>query len=150
MSMADDDGDEYYYRLGMEKYEDDDQKGNSMPQGDYEKQVIKHIMGNVGADPEQKNGRDESAYVTFRVAVARGYGDDEDARWYSVSVNKPRLQDAVMADIRKGSRVGVEGVPSTREKEGRTYHNFKAFRVGLIDYIGMGEPVKHDRDDDDL
>ncbi len=116
---------------------------------DFEKKTIRHIAGNVGADPELRTGR-EDYFVTFRVAVTRDYDEGSDARWYGVSVNREALQDEVMEQIKKGSRVVVEGVPSTSKgTDGRTFYNFKAFRVGLVDYLAVGGPSQPDPDFDD-
>ncbi len=121
---------------------------------DYEKKTIRHIAGNVGADPElresKREGDDDSTFVTFRVAVTRDYDKGSDARWYGVSVNRQALQDAVMEEIHKGSRVVIEGVPSTSlGTDGRTFYNFKAFRIGLVDYLAIVGNSQPDPDFDD-
>jgi len=121
---------------------------------EYEKQTIRHIAGNVAADPEEKSGREDSKFVTFRVAVTRGYDDDDEPRWYGVSVNREALQKQVLAQVHKGSRVVIEGVPSTSKgNDGRIFYNFKAFRVGLVDYLAVAqasaETFDNDFDDED-
>lgn len=122
-----------------------------MERDSYEKQTIRHIAGNVGADPERRDGRDDSTFVTFRVAVTRDYDEGSEARWYGVSVNREALQDAVMDSVRRGSRVIIEGVPSTSKgNDGRTFYNFKAFRVGLVDYLAIASSAgDYDKDFDD-
>jgi len=110
---------------------------------DYPKNTIRHIMGNLGTDPEKPIGADgkELGFTTFRIAVTRDYDDDAKPRWYSVTVSKDALQDAVMSQLKKGSRVGVEGVPSTKEgANGQTFYNFRAFRIGLVEYLAVGAP----------
>jgi single-stranded DNA-binding protein len=121
-----------------------------MPRGDYEKQTIRHIAGNVGRAPERKPGREEATFATFSVAVTRDYDDDAKPRWYGVSVNREALQDDVMRRIKKGSRVVCEGIPSTKQGDnGQTFYNFKAFRVGLVEYLGLGGNTADDDDDED-
>jgi single-stranded DNA-binding protein len=116
---------------------------------EYEKQTIRHIAGNVGADPERREGRENSTFVTFSVAVTRGYDDSDEARWYGVSVNREALQDEVMAQVHKGSRVVIEGVPTTSKgNDGRTFYNFKAFRVGLVDYLAVAGATQQSFDSD--
>jgi hypothetical protein len=94
------------------------------------------------------------------VAVTRGYDESDEARWYGVSVNREALKAAVLAQVHKGSRVVIEGVPTTsKSDDGRTFYNFKAFRVGLVDYLAIGgvqqpdpdfEDEDEDEDDEDL
>jgi single-stranded DNA-binding protein len=126
---------------------------------DYEPKPIKHIAGVVGQDPEQKQGGGYDPFVSFSLAVTRSYGDDGETRWYSVAVNKEALQNWVMQNIQKGSRVVVEGVLSKRDYQGKDYFNASAFRVGLIDWAVVNQstmrPTKAQQaqqfeDDDDL
>jgi len=124
---------------------------------EYEKKTIRHIMGRVGRDPEVN---EEYGFTNFSVAVTRSYDADEEDRWYGVSVNRDELQASVLANIHKGSVVGVEGVPTTSKgNDGRIFHNFKAFRIALLDYLaleqGQGrqsneEPDTDWDDEDDL
>jgi len=122
---------------------------------DYEKQTIRHIMGTVGGDPERVTNADGSTFTKFSVAVTRDYDDDARPRWFGVVVNKEKLQRAVLDRIKKGSKVGCEGIPSTKQGDSQVFHNFKAFRVGLVEYIGLGQaqpaskPAQSASDDDD-
>lgn len=123
-----------------------------MPKYD-EPLTIRHIAGNVGSDPEEKQGREGSTFVSFRLAVTRAYGDEPDAtRWYSVAVNKDALQSEVLTNIRKGAKVVCEGTASSKESNGKTYYNFNAFRVGFIEWLVPSGSARKTttRDDDDL
>lgn len=110
-------------------------------QEDQERDIVRHIAGNVGRDPEEFTAG-ERDLVGFSVAVTRTYPDrendqdDGETRWYSVSVSKPALQDWVLDNIHKGTIVIVEGFPWERESDGRTYHNINAARIGLIEWGG--------------
>lgn len=125
-------------------------------------QTIRHIVGNVGSDPKERDG-DYGKWATFSVAVTRSYPDRDkgeqygESRWYSVSVSREALVDDVMASIKKGSKVACEGVPKlVKGDDGKDYYNFKAYRVGLVDYLGFSgyvpDPDEGDtiEDDDDI
>ena len=116
---------------------------------DYPKNTIRHVAGNLGDDPERIQW-DEGSFIAFRVAVTRDYDDDAAPRWYGVTVGKDSLGKAVMKKLHKGSRVVCEGIPSTKEGDnGKTFHNFKAFRVGVVEYLGLRANVPDDDFDDD-
>lgn len=126
-----------------------------MPQYDGPLKVVQ-IAGNVGRDPVRRDGKDGDDWCTFSVAVTKAYTDDDSGtQWVDVSVSKPALVEAVLSQVQKGSKVTVEGSIKQVEKNGNTYHNMKAFRVGLVDYIGVGgstrraEPTTSAAEDDD-
>lgn len=110
-----------------------------MPSYDGPLKVIQ-IAGNVGRDPQRRDG-DDGDWCTFSVAVTKQYSDDDDdnTQWVDVAVSKPSLVEAVLAQVSKGSKVVVEGAIKKVTKEGSTYHNMRGFRVGLVDYIGVGQ-----------
>ena len=108
-----------------------------MPQYDEPLKVVQ-IAGNVGRDPQRRDG-ENGDWATFSVAVTKAYTDDDSGtQWVDVSVSKPKLVEAVLAQVSKGSKVVVEGTIKQVQKNGNTYHNMKGFRVGLVDYIGVG------------
>lgn len=123
-------------------------------------QTIRQIAGNVGGDPQERDG-DYGKWATFSLAVTRSYPDRDageqygETRWYSVSVSREALVEEVMSSIKKGSRVVCEGVPKLVKRDGKEFYNFKAYRVGTIDYLGMtgftpdpdeGEDIEDDED----
>lgn len=108
-----------------------------MPTYDEPLKVVQ-IAGNVGRDPQRRNS-DNGDWATFSVAVTKQYTDDDSGtQWVDVSVSKPNLVEAVLSQVSKGSKVVVEGAIKVVNKGGNTYHNMKGFRVGLVDYIGVG------------
>jgi single-stranded DNA-binding protein len=121
--------------------------------------VIRHIVGNVGGDPVERDG-EYGKWATFSVAVTRSYPDRDageqygESRWYSVSVSREALVEDVMANIKKGSKVAAEGIPTVVDRDGQKFYNFKAYRVGTIDYLGFTDaPVTGGdviEDDDDI
>lgn len=124
--------------------------------------TIRQIAGNVGQDPVERDG-EYGKWATFSLAVTRSYPDRDageeygETRWYSVSVSREALVEDVMARIKKGSKVIVEGVPKrVKGDDGKEFYNFKGYRVGLIDYLGFtgyspsdpdeGEDIEDDED----
>lgn len=116
-----------------------------MPQ--YEKQDLSQAAGYTARDPERKPGRDGEDFLAFSIGVNTGYGDDSETKWLGVAVNRPDLQDFVMANVRKGTPVVVEGFERTVERNGNTYHNFQAFRVGIVDWYVRGTQPQREEED---
>ena len=81
------------------------------------------IIGFVGADPEQRQIKSSGAkFTVLSVATQRSWKNAEDewvskTEWHRVSIFRPRLADHVLAAIKKGSHVLVEGslISSTYE-----------------------------------
>lgn len=123
--------------------------------------VIRHIVGNVGNDPQERDGQ-YGKWATFSVAVTRSYPDRDagetygESRWYSVAVSREALVDDVLSKVKKGSKVACEGIPTLVTKDdGTQFYNFKAYRVGLVDYLGFSAADYSDEgevieDDDDI
>lgn len=109
-----------------------------MPQYEGPLKVIQ-IAGNVGRDPQRRDG-EQGDWCTFSVAVTKAYTDDDSGtQWVDVAISKPALVEAVLSQVSKGSKVVVEGAMKQVQKGGNTYHNMRGFRVGLVDYIGVGQ-----------
>ena len=106
------------------------------------------IAGKVLRDPEEKTitlGGEDATVVNFSVAVTVTYGDRNNAndygesRYYSVGVWREDLRDWAMDNIHKGSNVAIEGSLTKTDKDGQTYRNISAFRIGLIDWYVRGK-----------
>jgi single-strand DNA-binding protein len=82
------------------------------------------IVGFVGADPEQRQARNNgSKFTVLSVATQRSWKNTEDewvskVEWHRVAIFRPRLSEAVLTNIKKGAHVLVEGelVSSTYER----------------------------------
>ena len=82
------------------------------------------IVGFVGADPEQRQARNNgSKFTVLSVATQRAWRNAEDewvskVEWHRVAIFRPRLAEAVLNNIKKGAHVLVEGslVSSTYEQ----------------------------------
>lgn len=86
------------------------------------------IVGTVGKDSEiRQNTRGE--FITFSVAVNKGYSRDAGTDWFSCNYYNTKLAD----HIKKGRKVVVNGQLSIDEKEydGKktTYYNIYANQV---------------------
>ena len=82
------------------------------------------IVGFVGADPEQRQARNNgSKFTVLSVATQRSWKNAEDewvskVEWHRVAIFRPRLAETVLNNIKKGAHVLVEGslVSSTYEQ----------------------------------
>jgi len=82
------------------------------------------IVGFVGADPEQRQSRNNgSKFTVLSVATQRCWKNAEDewvskVEWHRVAIFRPRLAEAILNNIKKGAHVLVEGslVSSTYEQ----------------------------------
>jgi single-strand DNA-binding protein len=80
------------------------------------------IIGNLGADPEMKYTAEGKAVTTFRVAVSRYVGSQEDrseeTEWFRV-VSWEKLAEQCAEHLTKGRKVYVEGRLKTRSWDGQ-------------------------------
>jgi single-strand DNA-binding protein len=73
------------------------------------------IVGFVGADPEQRQARNNgSKFTVLSVATQRSWKNAEDewvskVEWHRVAIFRSRLAEAVLNNIKKGAHVLVEG-----------------------------------------
>jgi single stranded DNA-binding protein len=82
------------------------------------------IVGFVGADPEQRQARNNgSKFTVLSVATQRSWKNAQEewsskTEWHRICVFRPRLAEYVATAIKKGSHVLVEGelVSSTYER----------------------------------
>jgi single-strand DNA-binding protein len=82
------------------------------------------LVGFVGADPEQRQARNNGAkFTVLSVATQRSWKNAEDewafkTEWHRVCIFRPRLAEHVATAIQKGAHILVEGelVSSTYER----------------------------------
>jgi len=117
------------------------------------------IVGFVGADPEQRQARNNgSKFTVLSVATQRSWKNAEDewvskTEWHRVCVFRPRLAEHVATAIKKGSHVLVEGslVSSIYERtngngngKGKKAKGAKitswAIRADVVRKLDRGEP----------
>src|SRR5580658_5813965 len=113
------------------------------------------IVGFVGADPEQRQARNNgSKFTVLSVATQRSWKNAEDewvskTEWHRVCVFRPRLAEHVVAAIKKGSHVLIEGslVSSIYERSngnGKKAKNTKitswSIRADVLRKLDRGEP----------
>lgn len=78
------------------------------------------VMGNLGADPEQKSFQNGGNVVRLRVATTEFWTDSDQARrsvteWHHVTIFNDHFGKLAMKYLRKGSAVYVEGQLRTRK-----------------------------------
>ena len=110
-----------------------------------DKGLLQQITGNVGKDPETQESK-VGDIVKFSVAVTLRYGEDPITRWVQVALFDERRQDdrdgelsplqrRVLKGVEKGSKVAVEGTITSKEKDGKTYYDMIAKRVGIVEWF---------------
>ena len=74
------------------------------------------IIGFVGADPEQRQARNNngSKFTVLSVATQRSWKNTDDewaskTEWHRIVIFRPRLAESVLNTIKKGAHVLVEG-----------------------------------------
>ena len=73
------------------------------------------IVGFVGADPEQRQVKGNGTkFTVLSVATQRSWKNAQDewtskTEWHRVAIFHPRLADYVLANVKKGAHILVEG-----------------------------------------
>jgi single-strand DNA-binding protein len=113
------------------------------------------IVGFVGADPEQRQARNNgSKFTVLSVATQRSWKNAEDewvskVEWHRIAIFRPRLAESVLNSIKKGAHVLVEGelVSSTYErpngkskKSATTKITSLCIRADIARRLDRGEP----------
>ncbi len=114
------------------------------------------IVGFVGADPEQRQARNNngSKFTVLSVATQRSWKNVEDewvskVEWHRIAIFRPRLSEAVLTSIKKGAHVLVEGslISSTYEQangKGKKAKTAKitswSIRADVVRKLDRGEP----------
>ena len=113
------------------------------------------IVGFVGADPEQRQARNNgSKFTVLSVATQRSWKNAEDewvskVEWHRVAIFRPRLAEAVLTNVKKGAHVLVEGtlISSTYEQangKGKKAKTAKitswSIRADAVRKLDRGEP----------
>lgn len=63
------------------------------------------IIGNLVQDAEVKAGKDGKEFVTFRVAVSEGSGDDRKVTYYDTTY----VKNGLLTYLKKGQSIYVSG-----------------------------------------
>ena len=113
------------------------------------------IVGFVGADPEQRLAKGNGTkFTVLSVATQRSWKNAQDewsskTEWHRVAIFRPRLADYVLANVKKGSHILVEGslISSTFERangKGKKAETLKitswSIRADAVRKLDRGEP----------
>lgn len=98
------------------------------------------VTGNLGRDASFKTTQGGAQLCSFPVADEAGYGDNKQTIWFDVT-NWGKGSEGLARILRKGSKVTVVGELTTREHEGKTYHQVNADHVKIMSTPqGGGQP----------
>jgi len=111
------------------------------------------IVGFVGADPEQRQARNNgSKFTVLSVATQRSWKNTEDewvskVEWHRIAIFRPRLAEAVLNTVKKGAHVLVEGslVSSTYEQANGKGKKAKAAKITSWSIRASAIAVKSNR-----
>lgn len=98
--------------------------------------IITTVAGNVGKDSEIRQAGGSNV-LSFSVAGTAGFGDRKQTIWFNCSMWGQR-GERLQQYIRKGTKLTVVGEMSTREHEGKTYHELNVMSVELQDSRDSG------------
>jgi single-strand DNA-binding protein len=113
------------------------------------------IVGFVGADPEQRQTRNNGArFTVLSVATQRSWKNAQDewsskTEWHRVCIFRPRLAEYVQQTIKKGSHVLIEGSlisstyarPNGKSKKATTTKTTSwSIRADVLRKLDHGEP----------
>src|SRR5579859_5188141 len=113
------------------------------------------IVGFVGADPEQRQARNNgSKFTVLSGATQRSWKNAEDewvskVEWHRVAIFRPRLAEAVLTNIKKVAHVLVEGSlasstyeqPDGKSKKSKTSKITSwSVRADVVRRLDRGEP----------
>lgn len=118
------------------------------------------LLGNVGKNPEIRQGADGKKIANFSLATSETYKDKNGERqtkteWHNVAVFNSGLSELVERYVSKGNRIYVEGSLRTRkwtDKSGIERYTTEVVLSGyncnlcLLDAKEKGEIAKDDSD----
>jgi single-strand DNA-binding protein len=98
------------------------------------------IVGNLGADPEERTFSNGGRVVNLRIATSESWRDkntgerQERTQWHSIAIFSEPLAKLAMQYLRKGSKVYVEGQLETRKWQDQTGNDRYSTEVVLRPY----------------
>jgi single-strand DNA-binding protein len=113
------------------------------------------IVGFVGADPEQRQVKGNGTkFTVFSVATQRSWKNAQDewtskTEWHRVAIFRPRLAEYVLANVKKGTHILVEGslisstyVPANGKGKKATTTKLTSWsiRADAVRKLDRGEP----------
>jgi single-strand DNA-binding protein len=106
------------------------------------------IVGFVGADPEQRQAKGNGTrFTVLSVATQRSWKNAQDewvskTEWHRVAIFRPRLSEFVVANVKKGSHILVEGSLISSSYERANGKSKKAATVKLTSWSIRADAVR--------
>lgn len=95
------------------------------------------VIGNLGADPEEKTTDRGTRYARFSLASNKKIKGEKVTTWVNVTVFDERKIDFLMQYVTKGTKLFIEGEPSAR-----AYDSNGEPRASLDCVLGFGSKIE--------
>ena len=94
-------------------------------------------IGNLGADPEDKTTERGMRYCRFSLATNKKVKGEKVTTWINCTVFDEKKIEFIMAYVRKGTKLFIEGEPSAR-----AYESNGEARASLDVILGFGSKIE--------
>lgn len=110
-------------------------------------------IGTVSIAPQRKAAMGKTV-VEFSLAEQLGYSVPgtntfPPSRFLNCSVWDEVLGAAVMNDLYKGAKIGIQGTIKDRQYEGKTFHDVYVYRVWVLEALAHSEAPKREAKEDE-
>ena len=101
------------------------------------------LIGNLGADPEQKSFPNGNGVVNLRLATTDTWKDKqsgerrEKTEWHSVCIFNEQIGKITMQYLKKGAKIYIEGSLSTRKWQDQSGNDRYTTEIVLQNYNGQ-------------
>lgn len=97
---------------------------------------LEFVIGNVGRKGEYRTTPTGKEVFGFSVARPVSFSQDAPApQWFEIAVWDKSIAAQLEDRIYAGARVAVVGPVRVNEKDGKTYRNMDAYRIGFVEFI---------------
>jgi len=100
------------------------------------------LIGNLGADPEERTFQNGGGVVNLRIATSESWKDknsgerQERTEWHTVAIFTEGLRGVAMRFLKKGSKVYIEGKLETRKWQDQSGNDRYSTEVVLRGFVG--------------
>lgn len=99
--------------------------------------ITLQVIGNLGADPEEKTSDRGTRYARFSLASNKKVKGEKVTTWVNVTVFDENKIDFLMKYVTKGTKLFIEGEP-----QARAYESNGEMRASLDVILGFGSKIE--------